>query len=109
MPAVRMRGQPGRPLDPLAAEDKRQAHPAQYTGLVEPHPAMPIILLALTHFGFVDQGKPAPTCSPPRAGVEVDCRRGAVELLGRDDRGGLEDRARLVVDHSGRFASGDEL
>ena len=84
MLAVGMRGQPGAPLDPLAAEDKRQAHLAQYAGLVEPHPAMPIILLAFAQFCFVDQGKPAATCSLPGAGIEVDRWRATIELLGRD-------------------------
>src|SRR6266481_5094584 len=104
-----MRGQSGGPLDPCTVEEKRRAHPAQYTRFVEPHPAMPIILLVFAQFRLVDQGKPAATYFLQGAGVEVDCRRASVELLGRDGRGGLDDRARLVVDHPRRVAPGDEL
>src|SRR6202022_4576410 len=93
----------------LPTEAKPRTHPAQYTRLVEPHPAMPIILLPSAQFRFVDQGKPAATCSLHGAGIEVDRRRAAVELLGGDGRGGLENRAFLVVDHPSRVAPGDEL
>ena len=77
MLAVRMRGQSGGPLDPLPSKEKRKAHPAQYTRLIEPHPAMPIILFTVALFRFVYQGEPAITCSLRKAGVEVDRRRAA--------------------------------